>query len=397
MCIRDSYYFRVSATTPATEFHSNVDLARLEAEKVRDTASAEVLSFETPATDEPARTFHVAPAGDDAADGLSEATAWRTLRHAAAQVLAGDTVLIHEGSYEEHVPIRATGDEGRPITFRAAPGERVWLDGSGQLRPTAVRIAFKRHVQLDGLYLHNFRASSYQTAAEVGAIEVVSGADNTISRCFYDGRARTYMPYFVAGHGTAGLTIENCVIINGWNGSRFRQCPQLTIRHCVFYNGLIQALGIHHTPDEPVTLSHNIFCDNVPAKWRNPMAWVWHIEALRADNNCYFMRLPVEERVVVSYGRRGGELVTEKVTLPEFQEQFGQEEHAVFANPGLPVVAELTPPDGDRVEYERIEMHRTGDEIDPLDFADFFADPNGPAPRAADGKPIGLDPAAFEE
>jgi len=29
-------------------------------------------------------------------------------------------------------------------------------------------------------------------------------------------------------------------------------------------------------------------------------------------------------------------------------------------------------------------------------LSDFFADPNGPAGRAADGRPIGLDPAAFD-
>lgn len=391
------YYFRVSATAPATEFHTNLDLARLEEEKVREVAAAEVASFETLAADGPARTLHVSPSGDDAADGLSAATAWRTLRHAAGQVRAGDTVLIHEGSYEEHVPIRATGDEGRPIIFRAAPGERVWLDGSGQKRPTAISIAFKRHVRLDGLYLHNLRASSYQTAAETGAIRVVGGAHNVVSRCFYDGRARTYMPYFVAGLGTEDLLVENCVIINGWNGSSFQHCPDLTIRHCVYYNCLIQALHVYNLPDQPITLSHNIFCDNIPGKVRNPIAWIWHLETLRADSNCWFMRLPAQERMVIGYGRLGGELVSAQATFPELQTRFGLDEHGVYANPGMPVVAELTPPGGPAEDYDRIEMHRTRTEIEPLDFANFFADPDGPAGRAADGQPMGLDPAAFAE
>lgn len=391
------YYFRVSATAPATEFHTNLDLARLEAEKVREVATAEVAGFETLAADGPPRTFHVALGGDDASDGLSLATAWRTLRHAAGQVRAGDTVLIHEGSYEEHVPIRATGDEGWPITFRAAPGEQVWLDGSGQKRPTAIRIAFKQHVHLNGLRLHNFRASRYESDADAGAVEIVGGAHNVLSRCFYDGRARTYMPYFVAGRGTEDLLLENCVIINGWNGAAFQHCPELTIRHCVFYNCLIQALHVYNPPDQPVTLSHNIFCDNIPDKVRNPIAWIWHLETLRSAYNCWFMRLPAEERMVIGYGRLGGELVSAQATFPELQERFGLEAGGVYANPGMRVVAELTPPGGPAADYDRLEMHRAGAEIEPLDFADFFADPAGPAARAADGRPMGLDPAAFAE
>ncbi|HUS81491.1 MAG TPA: right-handed parallel beta-helix repeat-containing protein, partial [Armatimonadota bacterium] len=390
-----TYYYRVSATAPATEFHTNVDLARLETEKVRDTAEAEVASFQTPPGDPPARTFHVALTGDDASDGLSAEKAWRTLRHAASQVRAGDTVLIHAGSYEEHVPIRATGDEQAPITFRAAPGEQVWLDGSGQKRPTAIRIAFKSYVRIEGLYLHNLRASSYQTPAETGAIQVVGGAHNVLSRCFYDGRARTYMPYFVAARGTDDLLLENCVIINGWNGSSFRACPNLTIRNCVYYNCLIQALHVYNTPDEPVTLSHNIFCDNIPQKVGNPLMWIWHIEALRADSNCYFVRLPAEQRKLLGYGRAGGELVSAQATLPDLQTQFAQDTTAVFGNPGMPVVKELPLTYESSADYDRLEMHRTRDVIDPLDFADFVADPSGPAGKAADGRPIGLDPAAF--
>ena len=392
-----TYCFRVSATAPATEFHTNVDLARLEGEKERETAAGEVAQFETLATDAPARTFHVATDGDDAADGLSGGSAWRTLLHAAGQVRAGDTVLIHEGTYEEHVPIRATGDEGAPVTFRAAPGEKVWLDGSGQKRPTAISVPFKSHVRIDGLYLHNFRASNYQNASETGAIKVIGGAANTISRCFYDGRAKTYMPFFVEGLESEGLTIENCVVINGWNGSSFRACPDLMIRNCVYYNGLIRALTVHNLAGEPVTLTHNIMCDNIPGKVRNSTTYIWHIEALQADYNCYYMRVPADEKPLVSWARIGGELIRGEATLPEMQERFGLETHAVYANPGMPVVDELSAPDGDNAQYLLTEMHREGDEMQPLEFADFFADPSGPAARAADGAPIGLDPAAFEE
>ena len=390
------YYYRLSASAPATEFQINTHLDRLESGKTSQPAQSEPAGFETLPEDAPGRTFHVAVDGDDRRDGLTTETAWRSLRHAAAQVRAGDTVLIHAGAYEEHVPVRATGDAQAPITFRAAPGEKVWLDGSGQKRPCAIRLAYKSHVRLDGLSLRNLRASSYQNAAEVGAIQVIGGAHNAVSRCFYDGRAKTYMPYFIQGSETSNLLVENCVIINGWNGSAFSHCADLTIRHCVYYNCLIQSLHFYNNADARVTLSHNIFCDNIPQKHRNPVGWIRNIEALRADHNCYFMRPAVDEKVLFSYARVHGELEPAELKLGDLRSRFGQDTNSVFANPDLPVVKELPLTYATDADYHRLEMHRTGDARDPLDFADFMAAASGPAGKAADGQPIGLDPKAFD-
>ena len=76
------------------------------------------------------REFHVAKTGSDANDGLSAESAFSSIAHAAFQVRAGDTVTLHAGVYDEPIQVRATGDEGTPITFRAAPGEEVWITGS---------------------------------------------------------------------------------------------------------------------------------------------------------------------------------------------------------------------------------------------------------------------------
>jgi len=399
------YYYRVSATAPTWEFHTNEDLAQVERAKPRELRRTDPVSFETLAKDPPRRTFHVAVTGDDKNDGVSADTGWRTLRHAAACVRAGDTVIVHRGTYEEHVPIRATGDAHAPITFRAAPGEKVWLDGSGQKRPTAIRVAFKQHVHLDGFYFHNFRSSRFQIPGHAGAVEVLGGAHNVIRRCFYDGRAKTYMPYFVRADSTRGMVVENCVIINGWNGSSFRECPDLAIRHCVFYNCLIQALSLFNSAEQPVTLSHNVLCDNIPQKHNNPLVSLWHLEALRADHNCYFVRKSPEERFVAGYVRIKGKKDPKKLVIAELRTLTGQEKGSIFANPGMRVVKALKLKYKSRAEHSELEMHRKGDDIRPLDFADFFADEAGPCGQAAStgsgradrGKPIGLDREAFRK
>ncbi len=76
-----------------------------------------------------AAEFVVAPGGDDAAAG-SPTTPLRTIGAAAKRAAPGDTVTIRAGTYRETVVPARSGELGRPITFRGAPGERVVIDGT---------------------------------------------------------------------------------------------------------------------------------------------------------------------------------------------------------------------------------------------------------------------------
>ncbi len=84
---------------------------------------------------EPGKTYYVALTGDDAADGLAWATAWRTVKRGVRELLAGDTLLIGEGEYVEpqieiNVRVAQTGAPGRPIRIMAAPRQRVIISGA---------------------------------------------------------------------------------------------------------------------------------------------------------------------------------------------------------------------------------------------------------------------------
>ena len=389
-----TYYFRVSATKPVWEFHTNEALAELERAKERERIQGDSSTFRTLAQDAEPVEYHVSVDGDDARDGLTADTAWRTLRHAAASIRAGDTVTIHAGTYEEHVPVRVSGDQGRPVTFRAAPGEKVWMNGSGQKRSCAFRIASKHHVVLDGLYFHHFRSKPYNASDTGGAVHVVGGSHNVARRCFYDGRTKTYMPFFIHALDTSDFLMENCVVIMGWNNVSFWRCPNLLLRNNVVYNGQIRALNLFNDAAQTVTLSHNLICANIPQKVGNAQVQLWHLESYRGDHNCFFSRKSADARKLVDYVRVGGEKNPGTLLLAELRERTGQDQHTIFANPGFAAVKELKL-SYETGEHDRVELHRSGMEIEPLDFADFLADPAGPCGRAADGKPIGLDPAAF--
>jgi hypothetical protein len=80
--------------------------------------------------DLPGRTWHISPRP---LPGIAEEAQFRTISEAAARVAAGDTVLIHGGTYRERVVIGASGTAERPITFAAAPGEHVVVTGADQI------------------------------------------------------------------------------------------------------------------------------------------------------------------------------------------------------------------------------------------------------------------------
>jgi len=73
-------------------------------------------------------TYYVAPGGNDSAGGTST-TPWRTIQHAVAKLVAGQTAIVEAGNYVERVSINSSGTGGAPITLQAASGASVTMLG----------------------------------------------------------------------------------------------------------------------------------------------------------------------------------------------------------------------------------------------------------------------------
>lgn len=105
----------------------------------------------------------VAIEGDDAGPGTRDEP-WATLQHAADSVGPGATVYVREGVYEQKVEIRTSGLPGRPITFAAAPSERVVLDGSALEVPAGqnamIAIDSRRFVTIRGFEITGYRSDA---------------------------------------------------------------------------------------------------------------------------------------------------------------------------------------------------------------------------------------------
>jgi len=73
------------------------------------------------------RTLHVSP---EPLESVTDEDEFRSISDAAAEVRAGDRVLIHSGVYRESVRIEASGERAAPILFESAPAANVVVTGA---------------------------------------------------------------------------------------------------------------------------------------------------------------------------------------------------------------------------------------------------------------------------
>lgn len=101
--------------------------------------------------------YYVATNGNDSNPGTEEKP-WRTIQKAAGTVVAGDTVYIKEGTYNERVIPKSSGSPGNYITYTAYLGDMVTIDGTGIPLPNwygVFDMSDKSYIKISGLRITN--------------------------------------------------------------------------------------------------------------------------------------------------------------------------------------------------------------------------------------------------
>ncbi len=105
-------------------------------------------------------TYWVARGGSDSGPGTGD-DPWATIQHAADTVAPGSIVYVRGGVYDQRVEVRASGEPGRPITFAAAPGERVLLDGTSLEVPAdqsaMITVDSQSYIEIRGFEITGYR------------------------------------------------------------------------------------------------------------------------------------------------------------------------------------------------------------------------------------------------
>ncbi len=105
-----------------------------------------------------AATYYVATDGDNGNSGDQDHP-WRDIQHAADTMVAGDTVYVKAGVYQERVVPQSSGSAGNYIIYAAFPGDTVTIDGDGVSLPPEwgglFEVSGRSYVKVSGLRLEN--------------------------------------------------------------------------------------------------------------------------------------------------------------------------------------------------------------------------------------------------
>lgn len=133
------------------------------------------------------QTYYVSPTGNDANPGTL-LHPWRTIQKAADTLVAGETVLIRQGTYGERVVPANSGSDGQWITYAAYPGETATIDGSGITLPDAlvglVHIESRSYIRISALRVTN--AGPYDENAGIladGSSHIILEHNATYNTC----------------------------------------------------------------------------------------------------------------------------------------------------------------------------------------------------------------------
>ncbi len=183
-----------------------------------------------------AADYYVKNGGNDGLDGLTLATAWATLGHAADEVGPGDTVHVQNGSYQGFY-LTTSGTAGSPITFKAE-GSAVLITGDNGTTPDGINLEGASHVVIDGFVVNNRGRAG---------IRAVLGEFVTVRNCHagYNGRwgiLTGFVDDFTAEHNETHHSIAEHGIYVSNSGDR----PILRGNHTHDNN----FAGIHMNGDE---------------------------------------------------------------------------------------------------------------------------------------------------
>ncbi len=183
--------------------------------------------------------YAVSTSGSDGAAG-TETAPWRTIQHALTSLNPGDTLIVHGGTYVEHVSVSLhAGTASAPIVVRAATGERpivkglMWLsgptwwtiDGLNVTWDSATDNASQHMVKFNGGSNWTYQNSEVWGAHSFAGILVGSNPSNwrITNNCIHDtypsnSTNQDHNIYVNSGLSAGPGSIDHNVLFNATNG-----------------------------------------------------------------------------------------------------------------------------------------------------------------------------------
>ena len=163
--------------------------------------------------------------GSSDANSGKEDSPWRTIQKGANEAKAGDTVYVKDGIYYEWVDVKNSGVSGKPIIFKAFPGDQPVIDGSGVNVPDWYALFHSSgndYITLDGFEVRN--------SGEC-LIRLRHGNGLVIRNCVAHGNSDVRRSGIVIDHCNRGLVENNEAYDTGWNALTAESTSNVTFQY----------------------------------------------------------------------------------------------------------------------------------------------------------------------
>ena len=337
------YYATAKLTSLIPECFSNADVTGM---KPQQTLRVGMKSFTAAKEFAAAKEYFVSTKGNDSAEGTAEAP-WRSVSFAVNKLMPGDTLTIRGGEYAETVNIGVSGTPDKPITIRGAEGETVrFCAGNGC--PLAIGLSI---INQSNLIFENLQSIGDVLNNVIGYSSIpvkVENSSNIIFRRMLVGGTA----YKILTDNSRKILIEDCAFAFGHEGLTFNN-TEVTLRNSTLVFGGVCQIRFRNQGRQKVVLENNIITDMLLMKTMNALVMVDSIDDFTERNNCFFVRLPENERNIYGWNTKDGEPVQRasgetsprdpyvgrrQVTYERFVSENDRKATSFFANPGLGVL-----------------------------------------------------------
>lgn len=192
-------------------------------------------------------TYYVATNGSNSNDGLTESTPKLTVAHCVSIMVAGDTCLVKNGTYNEGViRFSRTGTQAAPIKLLNYPGHapKIQFNDPESLHRILIQHSSGQNVAMGWITIEGFELTNGHDGIKYHNLHNATIAHNKI-------HTNTYMG--ILGIGGHHITFsQNIFYTNG----RYAACAAQTTTLCQHDHG-IYAHGKHYT------ITNNLFYNNI--------------------------------------------------------------------------------------------------------------------------------------
>lgn len=181
-----------------------------------------------------ASTYYVSPAGSNANNGLSPATAWQTLQYASDNVSSGDSVIVLPGTYTGFYHT-TSGTATDLIVFSAQPG--VLINAPNAATNDGINLEGASYVVIEGFHVYGMPRTGIRSVLN----DHVIIRNNVADSCFKWGILTGFSDDIIIENNECSRSVDEHGIYHSNSADR----PVIRGNHCWGNN----ANGIHMNGD----------------------------------------------------------------------------------------------------------------------------------------------------